>query len=96
MEINWDRLADEAWRARQAAYAPYSRFAVGAALAAVAEGDAPVPPCGACLQVLAEFAPNLSILMATPTDRRTASLADLLPSPFGVSRPPGRPHGTAR
>ena len=30
--MNWDDLVVEAWRAREAAYAPYSNFAVGAAL----------------------------------------------------------------
>jgi len=32
VEIDWDRLAEQAWAARKQAYAPYSKFAVGAAL----------------------------------------------------------------
>src|SRR5260221_11235711 len=31
-QIDWDSLARQAWAAREQAYAPYSRFAVGAAL----------------------------------------------------------------
>ena len=97
-------LLDQARKAREQAYAPYSRFAVGAALrgksgrvylgcnvenlsfgltscaernavfAAVAAGERefeaiaimadskqPVSPCGACRQVLAEFAPALAV-----------------------------------
>ena len=125
MDINWDRLVDEAWRAREAAYAPYSDFAVGAALlagsgriyrgcnvenaslgltvcaertalvGAVAEGEReflalaictqgpePVTPCGACRQVIAEFAPDLPIAMATRSARRMATLSELFPDPF--------------
>lgn len=32
--MNWDRLVEAAWQTREAAYAPYSNFAVGAALLA--------------------------------------------------------------
>lgn len=116
-------LLKEASLARQQAYAPYSRFAVGAALltrsgriftgcnvenisfglticaeraavfAAVASGErqfirivvvadskTPVSPCGACRQVLAEFAPELEIIsgdLAGGTYR--AALSELLP-----------------
>ena len=100
-------LSEAAFAALQHAYAPYSRFRVGAALAAqghlfvgcnvenaafgstlcaergavmravvhgvrvfdelviATEGDRPVPPCGACRQVLAEFAPQLRITSVT-------------------------------
>ena len=110
---------------REQAYAPYSRFSVGAALssasgkvftgcnvenlsfglticaeraavsAAVASGErqftrlavisdskTPVSPCGACRQVLAEFAPNIEIQSSTlGGETFTASLAELLPRP---------------
>lgn len=52
------------------------------ALALVSEDGA--PPCGACLQVLAEFAgPDLAVYAATPDGRwQRWTLGDLLPSPF--------------
>ncbi len=122
-----DRLVDAAAEARLRAYAPYSRFLVGAALlledgsivtganvenasygltncaertaifAAIAAGHrrftamavvtaAPTltPPCGACRQVVREFAPDLPILLASTDGRRRAvSLATLLPESFG-------------
>ena len=113
--------------ARQRAYAPYSRYKVGAALrtkrnrihsganvenasygltvcaercavfAAVAAGetrdfdaiavvadDERLPlPCGACLQVLSEFAPGMRVVLATTGGLREATtLADLMPRPF--------------
>lgn len=118
-----DALVDLASKAREAAYAPYSHFAVGAALetadgsvftgcnvenlsfglticaervalgAAVAAGHRqfrcvaivsdskePVSPCGACRQMLAEFAPDLRILSANLSgDREELSLTHLLP-----------------
>jgi cytidine deaminase len=33
--MNWDTLVESAWSAREMAYAPYSNFAVGAALLSV-------------------------------------------------------------
>ena len=55
-----------------------------AAMAVVSVGM--VAPCGACRQVLAEFAlPDMSVIMqdaADATQTRTLRLADLLPTPF--------------
>jgi cytidine deaminase len=119
-------LLRRAREARRRAYAPYSRFRVGAALlasdgtvytgtnienssyglticaervavqtavadgirrfrglAVVADGPELVAPCGACRQVLAEFAPKLEIILARsrgPGERRR--LAELLPEAF--------------
>jgi cytidine deaminase len=118
-------LREAATEARLRAYAPYSRFLVGAALrlesgavvtgcnvenisfgltmcaervcvgkaidqgervfqslAIVADTDMPIVPCGACRQVLAEFAPVLVITSWTLTgESKEFSLADLLPLP---------------
>lgn len=116
-------LMAKAWEAREQAYAPYSGFAVGAALeddggrvfvgcnvenlsfglticaeraavsAAIAGGARrfknlaivsdslePVSPCGACRQVLAEFATDLQITCENKEGRQfSASLSELLP-----------------
>lgn len=121
------RLVDEARLMAAKAYAPYSRFQVGAALlgsdgqihsgcnvenasyglticaernaiwAAVARGcrsfeqlvvftdtQKPTPPCGACRQVLMEFAPQLIIHLANRAGiASTHQLSDLLPESFG-------------
>ena len=112
--------------ARQHAYAPYSDFAVGAALltasgevvtgcnvenasygltlcaeraavvGAVSQGHRrflrlalSVPgggaPCGACRQVLHEFAPDLELLLGDESGTLVtrSTLGDLLPNPFG-------------
>ena len=121
-------------RARRAAHAPYSRFAVGAALLAsdgrvftgcnvenaslgltlcaervavvkaVSEGArsfealaiagpgrGPISPCGACRQVLAEFAPELRVYWRGASRRVVArSLGRLLPEGFRFRSGPVR------
>ncbi len=116
-------LLHQAWAAREKAYAPYSAFAVGAALlaadgrvfcgcnvenlsfglticaeraavcaavaagvrefvaiAVVAESVEPVTPCGACRQVLAEFAPEIETCSANQAGVRfEENLRVLLP-----------------
>lgn len=120
------RLLAEARAAQAAAYAPYSKFRVGAALltasgrifrgcnvenasyglticaeraavcSALAAGErhflamavvsnGAVTPCGACRQVLAEFAPKLAIALGDTTGRRRVrvfALNELLPHSF--------------
>ncbi|HRJ70982.1 MAG TPA: cytidine deaminase [Terrimicrobiaceae bacterium] len=50
------------------------------ALAIVADTATPISPCGACRQVLAEFSPDLPIVLATVRGKReTYSLDELLP-----------------
>ena len=129
-----DALVAAALAARQRAYAPYSRFRVGAALltsrgelvagcnvenisygltncaertaifaaraagqlrsarsgpaivaiAVVGKGVAPLTPCGACRQVIAEFGPGCTVICANLRgERRLTTLADLLPDAFG-------------
>jgi cytidine deaminase len=52
------------------------------ALAVVADTESAIVPCGACRQVLAEFAPTLLITSSTLTgDNQEFSLTDLLPLP---------------
>lgn len=119
-------LARAAAAARKAAYAPYSRFRVGAAIqaggriftgcnvenasygltvcaeraavagavaarvrrleaVAVASGTSPpTPPCGMCLQTLAEFAgPELPVLLVGARgSREETTLGALLPHAF--------------
>jgi cytidine deaminase len=120
-------LARAARAARARAYAPYSRFRVGAAVSAggrtyaganvenasygltlcaeraavaaavaggarrieavaVASGTSPpTPPCGMCLQTLAEFAgPGLPVVLAGPRGALVrTTLGALLPRAFG-------------
>ncbi len=61
-------------------------------LALASSGVDPVPPCGGCLQALAEFAPDLRVVSEGVGGSRVEwSVADLMPEPF-VSRGlrPGR------
>jgi cytidine deaminase len=127
------QLTQAALAARNMAYAPYSRYQVGAALlidspdaepatpliftgcnventtygltvcaertailkavsegyrsfraiAVATEGDVPGCPCGLCLQTMAEFAPDLDIILITPTaGPEHTRLLELLTRPF--------------
>jgi len=52
-------------------------------LAIVCNCESGCLPCGACRQVIAEFAPSLPLLLGTVQgDCRTVSLSTLLPQPF--------------
>ena len=52
------------------------------ALVVVTEADVLTPPCGACRQVLAEFAEDLPILLANRRERSVCELRELLPRAF--------------
>lgn len=120
-------LIEEAKKARELAYAPYSKFKVGAALltkdgrifggcnienaaysvvncaertaifkawsegatdyAAIvvtADTKRPVPPCGACRQVLTELCPpDMKVILTNlEGDVQTLTVAELLPGAF--------------
>jgi len=124
--MTYEDLLAAAQEASRRAYAPHSRFPVGAALLtadgqvftgcnvenasyglticaervavakAVSEGykdfqalavwaatEEPVSPCGACRQVLAEFAPEMEVIMGGAGGRyRVAQVRELLPGAF--------------
>jgi len=59
------------------------------AIAVVAETDAGPMPCGACRQLLAEYAPRAAVWIADsrkPHRIRQFSVAQLLPKPFVLAR----------
>jgi cytidine deaminase len=131
VSVDLAALVSAAQRARRHAYAPYSRYRVGAALvtragrvytgcnvenatfgatlcaersavaamvaagdrepvacAVVTAGPKPGTPCGICRQVLAEFAHDMRLIMASEdargriTHRTAARLTELLPRAF--------------
>lgn len=56
----------------------------------VTDADAPESPCGACRQVLNEFAPDLEILsLGADGSEQRWTIADLLPAPFEFKPPVG-------
>jgi cytidine deaminase len=129
LSFDADKLLTAARQARANAYAPYSGFAVGAALldvegrihtganvenasyslttcaertalgSAISQGvrdfvaiavagpesGDPCVPCGACRQVLHEFAPDLRVIVGAPEGTRTLELSALLPDSFSAS-----------
>ena len=50
---------------------------------AIASRDAAPWPCGACRQVLNEFAPNIRVLVTWQDGTESATLPELLPHGFG-------------
>ena len=68
------------------------RAALAAAVAAgntaidavVITADKPLTPCGMCRQALAEFNPEVPILMISDQLEAQATLGQLLPDPFGL------------
>lgn len=51
-------------------------------VAIVADAEPPVPPCGACRQMLAEFGRDLTVVSVGPRSRREWRLEELLPDAF--------------
>ena len=124
-----EELIEEAKKARDKAYAPYSKFPVGAALlasnglvyhgcnienaayslcncaertalfkalsdgereflmlAVVADTDRPVPPCGACRQVISELCPqDMPIILTNLSGKiQQFTVEELLPGAFSA------------
>jgi cytidine deaminase len=46
------------------------------------DSEEPVAPCGACRQVLAEFAPNMKVFSVYSGGQTEWTLGELLPAPF--------------
>jgi cytidine deaminase len=67
------------------------------AIAIVTDGPVPGPPCGMCRQVLAEFADDVPVHLASAqagSMARTTSLSKLLADPFRPHMLRGNPAGT--
>jgi cytidine deaminase len=55
------------------------------AVAVVTGADEPTPPCGACRQVLWEFAGDVAVVSATTGGKRARwKLSELFPAPFDL------------
>lgn len=60
-------------------------------IAIATEDSEPTPPCGACRQVLNEFAPNIRVSSYTREGKEAAwTLDELLPHAFVMNPPRGR------
>lgn len=58
-------------------------------MAIVGSSGKPASPCGACRQMLWEFAPDISLVLAGPERNETKvfSIPELLPEPFRYDNP---------
>jgi cytidine deaminase len=54
------------------------------AIAVYVDSKLPFPPCGACRQVLAEFAYDMPVVVANKTEHYQTSLRHLLPETFSL------------
>lgn len=61
-----------------------------AAIAVITDLDKPIPPCGACRQVIAEFNPETTIIMHSTKTGKTIikNLKELFPEPFKLQDQP--------
>ncbi|RAK22430.1 cytidine deaminase [Anoxybacillus vitaminiphilus] len=129
LHLNMNHLIEEAKKAREYAYVPYSKFKVGAALltkegkvyrgcnienaaysmcncaertalfkaysegdteftalAVVADSPRPVPPCGACRQVISELcSPDMKVILTNlKGDIKELTVKELLPGAFSA------------
>jgi len=58
------------------------------AVLVVADGERPCSPCGSCRQILAEFSPEMEVIMANLKGAtKTCSLKELLPETFKLEGP---------
>jgi cytidine deaminase len=65
------------WKAISEGYREFKRIVI------VADTEAPTPPCGACRQILWEFAGDLEVVLADLREvKGVYALSKLLPHPF--------------
>lgn len=76
--------AEQAALAR--AVAEGEKVGIGAltAIAVARADDAPIVPCGACRQMLADLAPGIVVVHRDADGLRERPLTELLPEPFGL------------
>jgi cytidine deaminase len=55
-------------------------------IAIAAATEEPPVPCGSCRQVMAEFDPQMKLILVGRTKVREATLADLFPEPFDIRK----------
>lgn len=61
------------------------------AIAITADGNSPIPPCGACRQVLWDLAGNITVILDSRRGSQQLKLENLLPIPFDSKRLRSKP-----